>query len=898
MAIDEEGLARRAMANNAFSVKELRQLASWDEPKRIDSKPGREKDKDEQEKLELHRMALAALGGYEEKIRKCKRPEEVDPERLYGPIWEEVNAHYAHLGVHARRIGELIEQLGILRYGHRPRVGDAFCGGGSIPFEAARLGCDAYASDLNPVACMLTWGAFNIVGAPLQRREKMDRDEHAVFAAIDKEIAQLGVERDAEGNRAKAYLYCLEARCPETGWMIPLSTTWLISPKLGACAKLVPDETNKRFNIEVVSGASPEQLKAAEKGTVQDVEMVYALHGKVHRTPIRTLRGDYRDKDGKTAGRLRLWEKNEFKPKPDDVFQERLYAIQWIRKESINGKRQETDFATVTEADLERERQVERLVVDNLSQWQEDGLIPDMEIEPGKETNRLFRERGWTYWHHLFNARQLLLQAISFKAWRKSPSAALGWIRLAKAADYNSKLCIWLPSQGGGLGGTKGTFSNQALNPVRNYGTRPWGGFGPSVFKAAASPLRDGERSVVSSRADRSPQSCDLRITDPPYADAVNYHEITEFFIAWLRKNPPDPFKEWIWDSRRVLAIKGKGGEFRKGMVASYKAMSENMPDNGMQCVMFTHQDTGVWADMVGIFWAAGLQVISAWYIATETMGGLKKGGCAQGTVILLLKKRPKGEKSGCRQLILPLVRSEARKQIETMMNLNEAAKNKHGAPVFNDSDLQMAGYAAALKVLTSYTRVGGEDVTELAARPRVKGETTVVDEIVEQASQVANNLLVPGELKLDTWSRLAGSERFFLRMMDMESKGAKKLDNYQNFAKAFAVRDYAQLMGGMKPNGARLKRVAEFESRDFSQSSAIGATRLGRLILALQQLIGGAEPLAVVNQLQLDMPDFLASRPALTDLLAFIEQKSPEKDARDGAQILGARLRNMRLGG
>ena len=386
------------------------------------------------------------------------------------------------------------------------------------------------------------------------------------------------------------------------------------------------------------------------------------------------------------------------------------------------------------------------------------------------------------------------------------------------------------------MGGTKGTFSNQALNPVRNYGTRPWGGFGPSVFKAAASPLRDGARSVVSSRADRPPQSCDLWITDPPYADAVNYHEITEFFIAWLRKNPPDPFKEWIWDSRRVLAIKGKGGEFRKGMVAAYKAMSENMPDNGMQCVMFTHQDTGVWADMVGIFWAAGLQVISAWYIATETMGGLKKGGCAQGTVILLLKKRPKGEKSGYRQLILPLVRSEARKQIETMMNLNEAAKNKHGAPVFNDSDLQMAGYAAALKVLTSYTRIGGEDVIELALRPRAKGETTVVDEIVEQASQVANNLLVPGELKLDTWSGLSGSERFFLRMMDMESKGAKKLDNCQNFAKAFKAGDYGRLMGSMKANGARLKRVAEFESRDFSESSEIGAARLGRLILALQQ--------------------------------------------------------------
>ena len=93
------------------------------------------------------------------------------------------------------------------------------------------------------------------------------------------------------------------------------------------------------------------------------------------------------------------------------------------------------------------------------------------------------------------------------------------------------------------------------------------------------------------------------------------------------------------------------------------------------------------------------------------------------------------------------------------------------------------------------------------------------------------------------------------------------------------------------------MKRIKEFESRDFYESSEIGKTRLGRLILALQQLIGGAEPPAVVNQLQLDMPDFLAARLALLDLLAFIEQKSLEKEARDAAEILRARLRLMRLG-
>src|SRR6202011_2813843 len=128
-------------------------------------------------------------------------------------------------------------------------------------------------------------------------------------------------------------------------------------------------------------------------------------------------------------------------------------------------------------------------------------------------------------------------------------------------------------------------------------------------------------------------------ITDPPYADAVNYHEITEFFIAWLRKNPPSPLDRLTWDSRRPLAIKGDGEDFRHNMVEAYK-MADHMPGNGLQIVMFTHQSSAVWADMAQIFWGAGLQVMAAWYIATETTSELKKGGYVQGTVILFARKR------------------------------------------------------------------------------------------------------------------------------------------------------------------------------------------------------------------------------------------------------------------
>jgi putative DNA methylase len=134
--------------------------------------------------------------------------------------------------------------------------------------------------------------------------------------------------------------------------------------------------------------------------------------------------------------------------------------------------------------------------------------------------------------------------------------------------------------------------------------------------------------------------------------------------------------------------------------------------------------------------------------------------------------------------------------QIKQMLRLNSETEAKMGAPVFNDSDLQMAGYAATLKVLTGFTKLGDEDVTSFALRPRRKGETTVVDDIVEQAAETANGLLVPDGLDAETWAAISGIQRFYLRMLDMETTGASKLDNYQHFAKAFRMQDSAAVAG------------------------------------------------------------------------------------------------------
>ncbi len=889
MAFDDEGLARRALAANAFSVSRLQEMIPISDPERYFGGRGWRRDVTDDDKLVLYRQALATLSGYEEKATISKRPEELDQDWLFAPVWAEVNRHYAHLGLSVRSLPELVEQLGVLRYGHRARVGDTFSGGGSIPFEAARIGCDVYASDLNPIACMLTWGALNIIGSSPERRSEIEKSQERVAKSVDAEITKLGIEHDKQGNRAKSYLYCVEARCPETGWMVPLSPSWVISKGRNIIARLKPDHGNKRFDIEIVSGVSDKEAAAADQGTVQDGDMVYTLDGKTYRTPIKTLRGDYRNADGSTGNRLRRWEKSDFKPRPGDIFQERLYAIHWIAKDSLTKSRQETWFAAPTDADWECERRVETLVAEKLNLWQDEGLVPDMAIEPGDKTDELIRTRGWTYWHHLFNARQLLLISRYFQ--HRTPE---DYVFNAKSLDWNSRIANWMNH----WEKTNNVFYNQALNTFYNYGIRCF--FSHEAgrsFGFANSPLPETRRSIKCRDAAKLEDDADIWITDPPYADAVNYHEITEYFIAWLRKNPPQPFDDWVWDSRRALAIKGSDDEFRRGMAAAYKAMADHMPDNGMQCVMFTHQDTAVWGDLIGIFWAAGLQVVAAWYIATETNAAIKKGSFVQGTVILMLKKRAAGERTGFKQRLLPAVRQEVARQIETMMHLNDTVAAHHGEPVWGDSDLQMAGYAAALKVLTAYTRIGDEDVTTFALRPRARGEVTVVDEIVQQAAETASSLLVPEGLTADAWGRLTGIERFVLRMMDMETAGTSKLDNYQNFAKAFRVTDYSRVMGDMRPNNARLKRVSEYASRDLTDVTEIGVTRLGQLIIALQQLLKDTEAQVIVEQLRSEMADFLEARSLLVDMLAFIERKAPESEVRSAAEVLGARLKNLRFG-
>jgi putative DNA methylase len=186
--------------------------------------------------------------------------------------------------------------------------------------------------------------------------------------------------------------------------------------------------------------------------------------------------------------------------------------------------------------------------------------------------------------------------------------------------------------------------------------------------------------------------------------------------------------------------------------------------------------------------------------------------------------------------------------------------------------------------------------VTTFALRPRRKGEATVVDEIVEQAAETANSLLVPEGLERETWAAIAGIQRFYLRMLDMETTGASRLDNYQNFAKAFRVRDYAAVMASIRPNAARLKSVTEFKPRDLTDRTEIGPTPLGALIVTIQEFLAEKEPEMVMANLRDAVPDYLHRRPVLMDMVAFVAAKVRAVEVRRAAEAIASRIRHQRL--
>ncbi|HOR77764.1 MAG TPA: DUF1156 domain-containing protein, partial [Anaerolineaceae bacterium] len=861
LTMDEDGLWQRK--NKPLSAKEIVRLVKPEECKGHIEGSGESarwaKGISKAEKERLEALAFARLP-YEEKLTYCCRPEEIE-----GPSpssWNEINAH---LGTSANSLQELFAQLSEKAFGHVARVGDCFCGGGSVPFEAARLGLEAYGSDLNPVAVLLTWGAIHLIGGGKEVQEAVRRAQEEVWQKADAQITAWGIEHDGQGNRADAYLYCVEARCPATGLWVPLAPSWVISEKYRVVAKLRRNDARQGYDIDIITGASDKEMAAARKGTVQDSSMVDP-EDPSRRYPIASLRGDRRGPNGETIYGLRLWENEDLVPRPDDVFHERLYCVRWV---TPSGERV---YKAVTGADLAREAKVLALLKERFAEWQAKGYIPSMKIPEGVETSRLFRERGWTHWHHLFNPRQLLVHGEISKNIVNHENLIL---ELGRLGDWNSRMSVWLSSQSGGIGGGKNTFLNQALNTIYNYSVR-----GLCTLETAKLYIKNHLNThyrikfkpiILPLDARDVTYTADLWVTDPPYADAVNYHELADFFLAWYEKHLPRLFPDWYASSRAALAVRGEDIDFKKSMVDIYRNLAAHMPDDGLQLVMFTHQDAGVWADLSMILWAAGLRVTAAWTIGTETTKSFSEGNYVQSTVCLVLRKRGASRRVWLDELY-PEVDDEVRHQLDVMQRIDDTLQ-----PQFGDTDYQLAAYAAALRVLTSYDRIEDMDIEHELFRVRKKNEESAFEQIIDRAVHIATNYRIPRGISAYTWRNLEALERLYCAGLELERHGECRQGAYQELARGFGVQEYRFMLGETQANSARFKTPTEFKRLGLSSANgndggmgSFARSLVRQLLFAIHESVRTDNPKEGLNYLKAELPDYWGRREDILNLLEF----------------------------
>lgn len=870
LTMDDEGLLLRKSKNlttkEVYNLLTNKEKESYFTPTSTEEKPTYKKGITKAEKDHLQELTFNRMS-YDEKLTYCDRPEHV--KTLPEIAWKEINEH---LETSASNLQELIQQLGEKKFGQAPIIGDCFAGGGSIPFESARIGAKVFASDLNPVASVLTWSGLNIAGASSDEIDQLRNFQHYIYDVVDKQIVEWKIEHNEEGHRADSYLYCNESVCPECGYRVPLSPSWVIGKGTKTVA-ILKDDGKNGFDFDIVQGASKEQFNIADRMKTVKGNNLYCPNCEKE-TPIAVLRKDRKDDQGNTINRLRKWNKNEYAPRQSDVFQERLYCIRYVKNyiDEKGNNKTERYFRSPNSDDIKREEKVIKLLSERFSGWQEKGYIPSSLIEGGYNNDQPTRERGWHYWHQLFNPRQLLTVGLFNKAvyehHETKEEAVLGLLGVNRLADYNSKLSRW--HSGASAEKSEQTFYNQALNTIFNYGSRALTALKTVWFMNINNEQINGESIVKSSDARNIKEICNVWITDPPYADAVNYHELTEFFLAWDKLLLDQVFPEWSSDSKRALAVKGTGETFNKSMIEIYRNLTNNMLDNGTQVVMFTHQDVKVWAELAMILWSSGLSVVSAWNIATETeSGGLKNGNYVKGTVILILKKQ-KSNDIAFQDELYRKIKKEVKFQIDSMRDLDDKED-----PNFSDADYLLASYASSLKVLTAYKDIEGIDVQYELSKPRNANEESPIEALINKAVKLAYDYLIPEGVDSLIWRDLLPEERFFIRGLELEMGNIYQISAYQELARGFGVGDYQDMFENFKANSVRLKTASEYRTRGIDKD-AFGGSLMRNVLASIYQSVQAETTAEGKNYLKAKYDqnnEYWDKRSSIIELLEFLSR-------------------------
>ena len=614
--------------------------------------------------------------------------------------------------------------------GEAPLVVDPFAGGGSIPLEALRVGCEAFASDLNPVACLI----LKVMLEEIPRHgpglaEELRRVGGEVKAAAERELADL-YPPDPDGAAPIAYLWARTVRCeaPNCGAEIPLLRSfWLCrKPKRRRALRAAvarPSGEPPRVELEVFEPASERDVRA---GTVTRAKAACPCCGVVLppervRTQLAAQRGGADvvfDEAGRRIGGARLT------------------AVVTLRPGETG-----RHYRLPTDADYAAVRAAQARLAGILDAWERGGKqglcpVPDEPLPPIGTLGFRVQRYGMLRWGDLFTARQKASFVLanrhiggSFRHMNSGHAELLAFA-MDKVADFNCSLARWRASNEdiGDL------FGRQALPIAWDFAeTLPFKQAYVGLDRAVShiSEVLNQTSKTVSRKGDAQQadaaehplpdQAAGVWFTDPPYYDAIPYSDLSDFFLVWLKRALPghpllrDPFdpanplspktREAVQDETKTCGGRVKDRAFFEDtMGAAFTEGRRVLNEDGIGSVVFAHKTTEGWEALLAGMIRGGWTITGSWPIATEMGTRLRaRDSAALATSIhLVCRPRPDDAPVGDWAVVLR----------ELPERVGEWMERLQGEGV-RGADLVFACIGPALEIFSRYAQVetadGGE---------------------------------------------------------------------------------------------------------------------------------------------------------------------------------------------
>ena len=480
-----------------------------------------------------------------------------------------------------------------------PLVLDVTAGGGSIPFEAGRLGVSSHANDLNPVSAFILratcqWPQqygpdllthFDDIRERFQKRvrELLDGvyieevqpqyliDYNKKYATEIENGLIVKARRDAQ-----TYLWARTVFCPDCGYVIPLSPNWRLDSK-GKGLSLTPNTETGRFDFHIVDSASEQSPGTIKNGITTCPD----------------------PRCGGTTPKGYVAEQAQARQLGHQLYCV-IYRDQWRPKNKSGtfAKRPKTSrgFRLVTTED-DNTAKILRRLEELKPEWETADILPSEAVPEGNKTREPHRY-GMTSWREMFSPRQQLANGCCVQAFRELVDedkhshdltdvrkAAWGYVALGidKMLNRNALRSIW----DSGTNKVAHTFSTHdfgmkwsyaemavtieglgldwALRDLRDCISKLSEMSGHRAEQSISTRFKNIDDSTQSAAVPSTvtresadfllsldDKSADAIIFDPPYYDNVSYAELSDFFYVWLKRTAgyvyPEAFTEHLTD--------------------------------------------------------------------------------------------------------------------------------------------------------------------------------------------------------------------------------------------------------------------------------------------------------------------------------------------------------------